>query len=112
VRNGRVELGLLAAREWKRLEEPRVLLLPDGRIGEREREHGRRLDLERTIIVSTAMSEGVAYTITKTINDNAERFRALHASLAEYDPSRGWSQLGVPLHPGAERYYREKGWLK
>jgi uncharacterized protein len=68
--------------------------------------------MSTTIIVSTAMSDGVAYTITKTINDNAERFRALHVSLAEYDPSRGWSQLGVPLHPGAERYYREKGWLK
>jgi TRAP-type uncharacterized transport system substrate-binding protein len=52
--------------------------------------------MSTTIIVSTAMSDGVAYTITKTINDNAERFRALHASLAEYDPSRGWSQLGVP----------------
>ena len=65
-----------------------------------------------TIIVSAGMSEAVAYTITKTINDNADRFRALHASLADYDPSRGWLQLGVALHPGAERYYREKGWLR
>ena len=23
-----------------------------------------------------------------------------------------WLFLGVALHPGAERYYREKGWLK
>jgi TRAP transporter TAXI family solute receptor len=65
-----------------------------------------------TIIVSAAMSDALAYTITKTINDNADRLRSLHASLADYDPSRGWLELGVALHPGAERYYREKGWLK
>ena len=65
-----------------------------------------------TIIVSTAMSDDMAYTITKTINDNADRFRGLHASLADYDPSKGWLSLGVALHPGAERYYREKGWLR
>jgi uncharacterized protein len=65
-----------------------------------------------TIIVSDAMAENVAYTITKTINDNVDRFRRLHASLADYDPSTGWLRLGVTLHPGAERYYREQGWLK
>jgi len=24
----------------------------------------------------------------------------------------GWLHLGVALHPGAERYYREKGWIR
>src|SRR5215472_12906767 len=43
-----------------------------------------------TIVVSTAMSDEVAYAITKTINDNADRFRKLHASLADYDPAKGW----------------------
>lgn len=65
-----------------------------------------------TIIVSAAMADDVAYTLTKTINDNADRVRKLHASLADYDPSKGWLHLGVALHPGAERYYREKGWLR
>lgn len=65
-----------------------------------------------TIVVSAAMSDDVAYTITKTINDNADRVRGLHASLADYDPSRAWLDLGVPLHSGAERYYRERGWLR
>ena len=30
----------------------------------------------------------------------------------DYDPSKGHLHLGVALHPGAERYYREKGWPK
>jgi TRAP transporter TAXI family solute receptor len=64
-----------------------------------------------TIVVSAAVSDEVAYAITKAINDNPDRFRRLHASLSDYDPSKGWLNLGVALHPGAERYYREKGWL-
>jgi TRAP-type uncharacterized transport system substrate-binding protein len=65
-----------------------------------------------TIIVSAAMADDVAYTITKTINDNADRVRGLHPSLADYDPSQGWLHLGVALHGGAERYYRERGWIR
>jgi TRAP transporter TAXI family solute receptor len=65
-----------------------------------------------TITVSTKMPNDLAYTITKTINDNVDRVRKIHASLADYDPSKGYLFLGVALHPGAERYYREKGWLK
>jgi TRAP transporter TAXI family solute receptor len=65
-----------------------------------------------TITVSSKMAGDTAYTITKTINDNVDRVRKIHGSLADYDPSKGYLYLGVPLHPGAERYYREKGWLK
>jgi len=65
-----------------------------------------------TVIVSAKMADDLAYTLTQTLNDNAERVRKLHASLADYDPAVGYLQLGVPLHPGAERYYREKGYLK
>jgi TRAP-type uncharacterized transport system substrate-binding protein len=65
-----------------------------------------------TIIVSAAMADEVAYRITRSINDNADRLRKLHASLADYDPSQAWLHLGVALHPGAERYYRERGWLR
>ena len=65
-----------------------------------------------TITVSTKMSNDVAYALTKTINDNPDRVRKIHGSLADYEPSKGHLFLGVALHPGAERYYREKGWLK
>jgi TRAP-type uncharacterized transport system substrate-binding protein len=65
-----------------------------------------------TIIVSASMTDDLAYEITRTLNDNADRVRRLHASMADYDPSRAWLDLGVTIHPGAERYYREKGWLR
>jgi uncharacterized protein len=65
-----------------------------------------------TITVSTRMSDDLAYLLTRTINDNVERVRKIHESLVDYDPSQAYRQVGVPLHPGAERYYREKGWLQ
>jgi uncharacterized protein len=65
-----------------------------------------------TIAASAAMSPDVAYLITRTINDNPDRVRRIHPSLADYDPAAAYLHLGVPLHSGAERYYREKGWLK
>ncbi len=65
-----------------------------------------------TITVSGKMANDLAYTLTKSINDNVDRVRKIHASLADYDPSKAHLHLGVALHPGAERYYREKGWLK
>jgi TRAP-type uncharacterized transport system substrate-binding protein len=65
-----------------------------------------------TIIVSATMPDDLAYTITRALNDNVDRLRRIHASLADYDPAQGWLHLGVALHPGAERYYREKGWLR
>jgi TRAP transporter TAXI family solute receptor len=65
-----------------------------------------------TITVSSKMANDVAYTITKAINDNVDRVRKIHGSLSDYEPSKAYLYLGVALHPGAERYYREKGWLK
>lgn len=65
-----------------------------------------------TITVSSKMADDLAYTLTKTINENPDRVRKIHGSLADYEPSKGHLFLGVGLHPGAERYYREKGWLK
>jgi TRAP transporter TAXI family solute receptor len=65
-----------------------------------------------TITVNSKMSNDLAYTITKALNDNVDRVRKIHGSLADYDPAKGHLFLGVALHPGAERYYREKGYLK
>ena len=65
-----------------------------------------------TIVVSAKLPDSLIYSMAKALNDNAEQVRTLHASLKPYDPSKAWMALGVPLHPGAERYYREKGYLK
>ena len=66
------------------------------------------------LITNAALPEPLAYTITKTIVENKEALVRGHAGLAEFDPKTAWKpdEVGLPLHPGAERVYREKGWMK
>lgn len=54
----------------------------------------------------------LVYQLVKAVFDNLDRFRRLHPAFrtlkAEDMIKVG---LGAPLHEGAERYYRERGWL-
>ena len=37
-----------------------------------------------------------------------------HGALADFDPENAWRPevVNLPLHPGAERYFRERGWME
>lgn len=68
-----------------------------------------------TFFASDRMSDELAYTITKAICENKEKLAAAHSSLEVFDPTQAWlpEKNGlIPLHPGAEKYYKEKGWMK
>ncbi len=68
-----------------------------------------------TVLITNAdLPEPVAYTVTKTIIENKDALVRGHAGLAAFDPATAWQldKVGIPLHPGAERAYREKGWMK
>ncbi len=64
------------------------------------------------IVANKTVPDDVAYTLAKAINENVDRFRKIHASLQPYQPSLGPTATAIPLHPGAEKYYKEKGLLK
>jgi TRAP transporter TAXI family solute receptor len=66
------------------------------------------------LITNAALAEPIAYTITKTVIENKEALVRGHAGLADFEPQTSWKaeNVGAPLHPGAERAYREKGWMK
>jgi len=66
------------------------------------------------LITNQELPEAVAYTVTKTVVDNKDALVRGHAGLAQFDPTTAWQpdKVGIPLHPGAERAYREKGWMK
>jgi hypothetical protein len=65
------------------------------------------------LITNKDLSEPLAYTVTKTIVDSKDALVRGHAGLVEFDPKTAWQpdKVGIPLHPGAERVYREKGWM-
>ena len=61
---------------------------------------------------SESVSADVVYKMMKATFDNPE-FKKIHPSLEAYfDVNKAARNLPVPLHPGAERYYKEKGIIK
>jgi TRAP transporter TAXI family solute receptor len=66
------------------------------------------------VITNKDLPEPVAYAVTRTIIDNKDALVRGHAGLSAFDPQTAWQaeKVGIPLHPGAERVYREKGWMK
>lgn len=69
------------------------------------------LSLTTNLVASSAMSDGVAYAITKALCENTEALHAGHVALEEFTPERACDPagLGIPLHPGAQAYFEEAG---
>ncbi|HET8728748.1 MAG TPA: TAXI family TRAP transporter solute-binding subunit [Alphaproteobacteria bacterium] len=65
-------------------------------------------------ITSAEQPEELVYEITKALwNENSRKLLdAGHSKGKSIVPDTALDGLGVPLHPGAERYYREAGLLK
>lgn len=62
------------------------------------------------ILVShEGVSEETAYQMTKLLFENLDRMQASHSAANAIDPEAAVIGLPIPLHPGAERYYRELG---
>ena len=64
------------------------------------------------ILANKNLPDDVAYRIAKAIHENLDEFRKIHGSLVPYELINAVTGTGVPLHPGAGKYYREKGVLK
>ncbi len=62
-----------------------------------------------TLVADESVDEEIVYEITKCIWENLEEVKQIAASLAFMDINNPAAGIGVPLHPGAERYYKEIG---
>jgi uncharacterized protein len=66
-----------------------------------------------TMVTSSKVSADMVYLITKAVFDNFDEFKKLHPAFAHLEPKHMVADgLTAPLHEGAARYYREKGWIK
>ena len=66
----------------------------------------------RVILVASAkLPDAVVYRVTRVLHDRLNRIRRAHGSLKSLTPATLPQVGGVPLHPGAERFYRELGVL-
>jgi TRAP transporter TAXI family solute receptor len=64
------------------------------------------------LITHDGVSEETAYQMTKLLFESLPQLVAAHAAAKAIDPAKALDGMPVPLHPGAEKYYREKGLLK
>lgn len=63
------------------------------------------------IIVDCGLDEEVVYGITKAMVEGLDELGTAITPLRTLDPATMAQDVGVPFHPGAERYYREIGAL-
>jgi TRAP transporter TAXI family solute receptor len=65
------------------------------------------------LLGTTAMSDEIAYLVTRNIFENTEYLTAAHSAASLITLENALKGINVPFHAGAEKYYREKGvWPK
>lgn len=66
-----------------------------------------------TLVSSSKVPADTIYTTVKAVFENFDEFKKLHPALANLKPEEMVANgISVPLHEGAARYYKEKGWIK
>jgi len=70
-------------------------------------------DFGTNMIVHKDMPDATAYAITKAVVENRDALVAEHKSMAGFVAKDAWrpENVGIALHPGAIRYYKERGWM-
>lgn len=64
------------------------------------------------LITHEGVDEETAYHMTRLLFENLDRMTAAHRAAAAISAQTALNGLPIPLHPGAERYYREIGVLQ
>lgn len=69
------------------------------------------LAITNILVSNTDVSDEIAYQMTKLLFENLDTLKAAHSAANAIDPAKA-ATMPVPLHPGAEKYYKETGLLK
>ncbi|MCP4128360.1 MAG: TAXI family TRAP transporter solute-binding subunit [Gammaproteobacteria bacterium] len=65
--------------------------------------------VKATLVTSTDVGDEVVYQLVKAVFENFDSFRKLHPAFAHLKKADMLLGNSAPLHPGAIRYYKEKG---
>ncbi|WOD09706.1 TAXI family TRAP transporter solute-binding subunit [Pseudomonas sp. NyZ704] len=65
-----------------------------------------------TLVTSTDTDDETVYQTVKAVFENFDRFKRLHPAFATLKEEEMIKEgLSIPLHDGAVRYYKERGWM-
>jgi TRAP transporter TAXI family solute receptor len=66
-----------------------------------------------TVVTSSKVPAESIYQVVKAVFDNFDEFKKLHPALANLTPEAMVANgNSAPLHDGAAKFYKEKGWIK
>ena len=68
--------------------------------------------IKNALVTSSSVSDDVVYKMTKALFENIPTLVSAHTAAKAIKLEDGPKGLAVPLHPGAMKYYKEKGILK
>ena len=63
------------------------------------------------LVVACDLPEKMVYEMAKTMAANIPEMATINKSISELTPKMMAADIGVPLHPGAARFYKESGAL-
>ena len=72
----------------------------------------KTLAVNAVLIASTDVKDDVAYNIVKSLFENQSELAATHAKGKELSLKNASTGVSIPFHPGAVKYYKEKGLMK
>jgi len=61
------------------------------------------------LVTRSDLSDDLVYQMTKSVFENLGELTAAHSAAKEIKIENAMSGMPVPMHPGAERYFKEKG---
>lgn len=68
--------------------------------------------VQAVLIASIDLDAEVVYKLTKTLWENQPELVTAMAKAKFMDPKNPFKSVTIPLHPGAEKYYKEIGMIK
>ncbi len=89
----------------------RVATIPAGMYNNKE--DIKTFGVGATFVTSSDVSEKVVYTVVRGVFENFDNFKKLHPAFKHLKAEEMIKDsLSAPLHAGAAKYYKEKGWMK
>jgi len=65
-----------------------------------------------SFVTSAKVPDATVYELVKAVFENFDEFKKLHPAFSHLDPKNMIKDgMSAPLHPGAVKYYKEKGWM-
>jgi len=61
------------------------------------------------LVVRADLPDDLVYNLTKAMWEGLDRLKAAHARARDLDLTKALDGMPLPVHPGAERFYRERG---